>query len=52
MEQERFFMKNAEGEIASIASSPDPFDPKKRELAQLLSPAHMGAAFRILACLR
>lgn len=52
MGQERFFMKNAEGEIASIASSPDPFDPKKRELAQLLSPAHMGAAFRILACLR
>lgn len=50
--QERFFMANAEGEIASIASSPDPFDPRKRELVQLLCPAHMGAAFRILACLR
>ena len=39
-------------EIRKIATSPDPFSPDKRELAQLLSPAHMGSCFRILYAAR
>lgn len=46
--QERFFMKNATQEIMEIAAAPNPFDPKKRELSELLSPVFMGGAFRIL----
>ena len=50
--QEDFFMKYATEEIRKIATSPDPFSPDKRELAQLLSPAHMGSCFRILYAAR
>ncbi len=50
--QEEFFIKYAGEEIKEIASSPDAFSPDKRELVQLLSPAHMGACFRILCAAR
>ena len=50
--QENFFVKNAEETMRKIAQSPDPFDPRKRELVQLLSPVHMGAAFRVISAVR
>lgn len=50
--QERFFMKFARRKIESIMNTPDPFDMRKRELAQLLSPVFMGSAFRVLAAAR
>ena len=50
--QEKFFVKNAEETMRKIAQSPDPFDPRKRELVQLLSPVHMGAAFRVISAVR
>ena len=50
--QESFILEFA-GELAQeIISSPDLFDPRKRELCQLINPAHMGACFRILRCAR
>lgn len=45
--QESFFIENAAEETEKIISSPDPVDPLKRELAQLISPVHMGVCFRI-----
>ena len=45
--QESFFIKNAAAEAEKIISSPDPVDSLKRELAQLISPVHMGVCFRI-----
>ncbi len=45
--QESFFIENAAEEVEKIVSSPDPVDPLKRELAQLISPVHMGVCFRI-----
>ena len=50
--QERFFMKFARRKIESIMNTPDPFDMRKRELAQLLSPVFMGSAFRVRAAAR
>lgn len=50
--QEKFFVKNAGETMRKIAQSPDPFDPRKRELVQLLSPVHMGAAFRVISAVR
>lgn len=46
--QEKFFMLNAEDEIKSILELSDPFNPRKRELCQLLSPDLMGSIFRVL----
>lgn len=46
--QENFFMKNAASEIEKIVTSPDPFNPQKRELVHLLNPQLMGSMFRIL----
>ena len=50
--QEAFFMRNAQEIIRKIAESPDPLDFRKRELAQLLSPVHMGAAFRVFSAVK
>ena len=46
--QEKFFLSNAENIIREITLDRNPFSARKRELAQLLSPVFMGAAFRIL----
>lgn len=51
-DQEKFFIENSAAEIEKIISNPSPFDMQKRELAQLISPAHMGASFRILSAAR
>lgn len=50
--QESFFMRHAQGKIREIAESPNPLDFRKRELAQLLSPVHMGAAFRVFSAVK
>lgn len=50
--QESFFVKNAENKIRSIAELPDPMDVRKRELVQIINPAHMGAAFRMISAVR
>jgi len=50
--QEKFFMENAEDKIRETVLLKDPFNPRKRELCHLLSPAHMGAVFGILAAQR
>lgn len=50
--QESFFMRRARGKIREIAESPNPLDFRKRELAQLLSPVHMGAAFRVFSAVK
>ena len=50
--QESFIIRRAGSEAEKIISSKDPFDPDKRELAELMSPAHMGAAFRVLSAER
>ena len=35
-----------------LALADDRDDPRKRELVQLLSPVHMGAAFRVISAVR
>lgn len=50
--QEAFFMRHAREKIREIAESPNPLDFRKRELAQLLSPVHMGAAFRVFSAVK
>lgn len=47
-----FFVKFASDEISRIISLPDPLDARKRELAELISPARMGAMFRVLCAVR
>ncbi len=49
---EAFFVKYSSEKIRDIISLPGAFAPRKRELCQLLSPAQMGAAFRVLFALR
>lgn len=46
--QEAFIVECAGGFAEKIVSNPDPTDPRKRELCQLVSPAHMGACFRVV----
>ncbi len=48
LSQEQFIVKYASRLAEKIISNPDPTDPLKRELCQLISPVHMGACFRIL----
>lgn len=50
--QEKFFVKNAEEKIREMVTEKNPLDFRKRELAQLISPVHMGAAFRVLSGVR
>lgn len=50
--QESFFMKNASARIEQIVKTADSFDPRKRDLAEILSPVHMGGCFRILIAVR
>jgi len=50
--QESFFVENAAKVSEKIISSPDPLDPRKRELVQLLNPVHMGAVFRVFSAVR
>ena len=49
--QESFFVHLAPRLLESLISSPSAGDIRKRELCQLISPAHMGACFRVLTLL-
>lgn len=46
--QEQFIVKLAPKLLDEIISTTAPSDPRKRELCQLVSPANMGACFRVL----
>ncbi len=48
LSQEQFIVRYASKLAEKIISNPNPTDPLKRELCQLISPVHMGACFRIL----
>ena len=47
--QANFFIKNAENKIRQIIEADETFNLRKRELSELISPVHMGSAFRIIA---
>lgn len=49
--QEEFVVKLAPKLLDEIISKTPPTNPRKRELCQLISPANMGACFRVLTAM-
>ena len=50
--QANFFIKNAQEKIRQIIETKETDNLRKRELSELISPIHMGSAFRIISGLR
>ena len=50
--QGAFFMENSARTLREAVEKRGVFSPQKRALAELLSPAHMGEAFRVLSAVK
>ena len=50
--QGAFFMNFAQSYIREIVEREGPLSPKKRALAELLTPANMGEMFRVLSAVK